>query len=291
MQASVVDPPGGPEALVVREAPAPAPGPGEVLVRVTAAGINRADLMQRRGHYPPPQGASPLLGLEIAGVIETPAAGVTVWARGERVMALLPGGGYAELAAVPAGMLMRIPDGLSDAEAAGIPEAWLTAFLNLFWLGDLKAGETALIHAGGSGVGTAAIQLAKAAQARVFTTASAGKCERCRALGADLALDYAAGPFAEPVLAATGGRGADLILDFIGEPYVEQNLGAIAPDGRWIVLSTLGGRQAPLDLGRLMQKRVRLAGSTLRPLAPARKVALTQAFAQFALPRFASGTH
>jgi NADPH:quinone reductase and related Zn-dependent oxidoreductases len=205
MKAILFDAPGSPEVLRYDDAPDPTPGADEVLVRVRATAVNRADLLQRRGVYAPPPGASPILGLELAGEVLTPAG---PWRVGDRVMAVVTGGGYAELAVVPVGMVMRIPDSLSFEEAGAIPEAFLTAFLNLFTLGRLQAGETVLIHAGASGVGTAAIQLARVAGARVFATAgSPEKCALCRELGAELTINYREESFAARVLDATGGRG------------------------------------------------------------------------------------
>jgi putative NAD(P)H quinone oxidoreductase, PIG3 family len=230
MKAILFDAPGSPDVLRYDDAPDPIPGADEVLVRVRATAVNRADLLQRRGVYAPPPGASPILGLELAGEVLTPAGS---WRVGDRVMAVVTGGGYAELAVVPVGMVMRIPDSLSFEEAAAIPEAFLTAFLNLFTLGRLQAGETVLIHAGASGVGTAAIQLARVAGARVFATAgSPEKCALCRELGAELAVNYREESFAARVLEATGGRGVDLVLDFVGAPYWQQNAAALALDGR-----------------------------------------------------------
>ncbi|CAM3926752.1 NAD(P)H-quinone oxidoreductase [Cohnella lubricantis] len=261
---------------------------GDLLVSVRATALNRADLLQKRGLYPPPPGASPILGLEMAGVVEE---GAGPWKPGDRVMALLPGGGYAERARIPSGMAMRIPDTLSFEEAAAIPEVFLTAYLNLFQLGGLRDGQTALVHAGASGVGTAAIQLAREAGVRTLVTAgSQAKREACLALGADAAFDYRAGPFAPEVQRATGGRGVNVILDFVGASYWEQNLDSLAVDGKLIIVGTMGGTQVPgLDLGRLLARRLQVLGTALRSQPPEKKVSLTAAFADFALPRFASG--
>lgn len=287
MRAVIFDQPGDPEVLRLAEAPDPQPAPGELLVRVRATAVNRADLLQRRGGYPPPPGASPILGLELAGEVAADASG---WRAGDRLMAVVTGGGYAELATVPEGMAIPVPDGLSFAEAAAIPEAFLTAFLNLFTLGRLAEGEAVLIHAGASGVGTAAIQLARAAGARVFATAgSAEKLALCRELGAELAIDYKREAFQERVAAATAGRGADLVLDFVGAPYWEANLAALAPRGRLMLIGFLGGSRGQLDLGPVMTKSLTVSGTTLRRTPLDRKVALTRDFAAFALPRFASG--
>lgn len=272
----------------IGETEEPALSYGDVLVSVRATAINRADLLQKRGLYPPPPNASTILGLEMAGVVEE---GSGPWKPGDRVMALLPGGGYAERARIPSGMAMRIPDNLSFEEAAAIPEVFLTAFLNLFKLGGLKAGQTALIHAGASGVGTAALQLAREAGVRTLATAgSPAKREACLRLGAEAAFDYRAGPFLPAVRQSTGGRGVDVILDFVGASYWEQNLDALAPDGKLIVVGTMGGsRVHGLDLGRLLARRLQVIGTALRSQPPEKKVSLTAEFAEYALPRFASG--
>ena len=258
MQAVLVDAPGGPEHLRLGEHPRPIPAAGELLVRVRATALNRADLMQREGKYPPPEGATPILGLEMAGTVEAVGADVPAWKEGDRVCALLDGGGYAECVAIPHPMAMPVPDGLSLEEAAAIPEVFLTAFQALHWIGQMEAGDNALIHAGASGVGTAAIQLVRAAGGRPMVTASGGKLHRCRALGADVAIDYRQEDFAERVLEATGGHGADVILDFIGAPYFEQNIKTLALDGRLVLLAMLGGsRLDGLDLRKLFKKRAR----------------------------------
>ena len=291
MQAVLVDAPGGPEHLRLGEHPRPIPAAGELLVRVRATALNRADLMQREGKYPPPEGATPILGLEMAGTVEAVGADVPAWKEGDRVCALLDGGGYAECVAIPHPMAMPVPDGLSLEEAAAIPEVFLTAFQALHWIGQMEAGDNALIHAGASGVGTAAIQLVRAAGGRPMVTASGGKLHRCRALGADVAIDYRQEDFAERVLEATGGHGADVILDFIGAPYFEQNIKTLALDGRLVLLAMLGGsRLDGLDLRTLFKKRARFFTSTLRSRSRAYKIRLTRAFAQEALPQFADGT-
>jgi len=287
MKAILFDQPGEPDVLRYDDAPDPQPGADELLVRVHATAVNRADLLQRRGGYAPPSGASSILGLELAGEI-VQAAGQ--WRTGDRVMAVVTGGGYAELAAVPAGMAMRIPERFSYQEAAAIPEAFLTAYLNLFTLGRLQPGEVALIHAGASGVGTAAIQLARAAGARAIVTAGAdAKLALCRALGAELAINYQSESFVERVQAATGGRGADVVLDFVGAPYWDSNLAALALGGRLLLIGFLGGSRGQLDLGMMMGKSLTVASTTLRRTSLPQKVALTQAFTAFALPRFERG--
>ena len=287
MKAILFDQPGEADVLRYDDAPDPQPGADELLVRVHATAVNRADLLQRRGGYAPPPGASPILGLELAGEVVQPAG---EWRAGDRVMAVVTGGAYAELAAVPVGMAMRIPERFSYQEAAAIPEAFLTAYLNLFTLGRLQPGEIALIHAGASGVGTAAIQLARAAGARAIVTAgSEAKLALCRELGADPAINYKLELFADRVLAATGGRGADVVLDFVGAPYWDSNLAALALGGRLMLIGFLGGARGQLDLGMIMGKSLSVAGTTLRRTPLPQKQALTQAFSAFALPRFESG--
>ncbi|MGH2346005.1 MAG: NAD(P)H-quinone oxidoreductase [Chloroflexota bacterium] len=290
MRAIVVERPGGPEMLRMGEIPDPRPGPGELLVRVRAAALNRMDLMQRAGNYPVPPGAPETLGVEIAGEVVGWGDDVHGWAQGARVCALLLGGGYAEYAAVPHGMAIPLPDNLGFEQGAAIPEVFLTAYLNLFQLGELGEGGYALIHAGASGVGTAAIQLVREAGAHPIVTAGTPeKLARCRELGAVAAIDYHDGPFTEAVLAAAGGRGVDVILDVVGAPYWDQNVACLALGGRLIIVASMGGRTAEVNLGALQGKRARVIGSVLRPLPLAEKVALTAAFSAFALPRFADG--
>ncbi len=285
MKAILCDGPGAPDVLYYGDAPDPIPGEGELLVRVKATALNRADLLQRQGQYPPPPGASPILGLELAGEV---VGGAGEFAPGDRVMAVVTGGAYAELAAVPAGMAMRIPEPLTYEQAAAIPEAFLTAYLNLFTLGRLGAGETALIHAGASGVGTAAIQLARAAGARVFVTAGTPeKLDFCQELGAELTINYKTESFKDWALKETGGRGVDVILDFIGAPYWNDNLTALAVGGRLMLIGGMGGMRGDLNLGQIMPKSLTVTGTTLRRTPLDKKIALTQAFAAFALTRFA----
>jgi len=281
------DAPGEADVLRYGDAPDPEPGADELLVRVHATAINRADILQRRGGYDPPPGASPILGLELAGEVARPAG---EWRAGDRVMAVVTGGAYAELAAVPEGMAMRVPSQFSYEQAAAIPEAFLTAYLNLFTLGRLQAGETVLIHAGASGVGTAAIQLARAAGALVIATAgSDAKLALCRELGAAEAINYKREAFAERVRDITGGRGANVVLDFVGAPYWGANMAALAPGGRLMLIGFLGGSRGQLDLGAIMGKSLTVAGTTLRRTPLPQKIALTRAFEQFALERFARG--
>ncbi len=282
----------GPESrLVFRDRPLPACGAGALRVRVQATALNRADLLQRAGHYPPPEGASPVLGLEMAGVVETVGDDVDGWAVGDRVCALLPGGGYAEYAVIPAAMAMRIPDSLGFEEAAALPEVFLTAFQALCWLARLQASETALIHAGASGVGTAAIQLAGVLGARAIVTASAPKHAACLRLGAAAAIDYRTDAFDEAVMTHTDGHGADVVLDVIGAPYLAQNVVAAAVDARIVLLALMGGsRVEMLDLRPLFRKRIHLLSSTLRARSPAYKAELTRDFVQRMGPHVASGT-
>ena len=263
------------EALTLAQRPDPTPGPGQVLIRVAAAGVNRPDLVQREGKYPPPPGAPDILGLEVAGRIAAVGAGVTRWAVGDRVCALLGGGGYAELAVVDARHALPIPDGLSDIEAASLPETLFTVFANVFEAGGLKAGETLLIHGATSGIGVAAIQMAKAAGARVIATSrGAAKAEAARALGADVSLDATTDDLAERIKAEGG---ADVVLDMVGAAYADLNQRALKAGGRWVVIATLTGAKAQIDLARLMVKRIVLTGSTLRSRPADEKARLAQA--------------
>jgi putative PIG3 family NAD(P)H quinone oxidoreductase len=279
MKAVLIERPGDETVLRIGEAERPSIGPAEVRLRVAATAVNRADLLQRQGHYPPPPGASPILGLECAGVVEEVGAAVRGWKPGDRAMALLAGGGYAAEVAVHAGSLLRVPEALPLEEAAAVPEVFLTAFLNLFQLGGLAAGGAALVHGGGSGVGTAAIQLIRAAGARAFVTAgSAEKCARCRALGADVAIDYKTESFAEVVEKETGGRGVDVVLDSIGAPYVAGNLASLAIGGRLVLIGLMGGAKVEMNLAVLLAKRISIVGSTLRTRPVAEKAAIVAAF-------------
>lgn len=286
MRAVIVKQPGGPEQLELGEAPLPRPAEDELLVRVQATALNRADILQRQGKYPPPPGASPILGLEMAGVVEEVGEKCQGWQVGDRVFGLLPGGGYAEYAVIPGEMALPVPKRLNMMEAAAIAEVFLTAYQALFWLGDLQKRDRVLIHAGASGVGTAAIQLAKAFGATVFTTAgSQEKLKACLSLGADLALNYKEGPFAPAVQEAAGVEGVQVILDFVGAPYWEQNLDCLGMDGKLILISTLGGTHPEkFSLGPFLTKRLQLIGTTLRSRSPDYKKRLTRDFADMALP-------
>lgn len=270
MRAVVVTEPGGPEVLQVREVPDPTPGPGEVVLDVAATAVNRADLLQRQGHYPPPPGAPPYLGLECAGTVAALGDAVTGWNVGDQVCALLSGGGYAEKVAVPAGQLMQVPAGLSLVDAAALPEVSCTVWSMVFGLhaGRLQPGERLLVHGGSSGIGTMAIQLAKQRGADVFVTAgTVSKLEACRELGADLAINYHDEVFDDRVREATGGAGVDVVLDNMGAIYLARNVSALAMGGRLIVLGLQGGRRGELDLGVLLSKRatVHAAGLRARP--------------------------
>jgi putative PIG3 family NAD(P)H quinone oxidoreductase len=279
MKAVVFDQPGDESVLRVGEVDAPPLEPGDLRIRVAAAGVNRADLLQRRGMYPPPPGASPLLGLECAGEVVEVGARVTGWKPGDRAMALLPGGGYAEEVVVDAGSALPVPDALSLEEAAALPEVYLTVFLNVFELGALPEQGSLLVHGGGSGIGTAAIGLAKLAGAKVIVTAGSDeKCARCRALGAEVAVNYRTEKFLEAVRAATGGAGVDVVLDSIGAPYLADNLAALAPGGRLVVIGLMGGAKAELNLAALLARRLSLIGSTLRARPLDEKARLVAAF-------------
>ncbi|MEW5988961.1 MAG: NAD(P)H-quinone oxidoreductase [Chloroflexota bacterium] len=265
-------------------------GPDEVLVDVRATAVNRADLSQARGHYPPPPGASEILGLEMAGVIRAVGVEVTGWQVGERVCALLPGGGYAEQSAVHHLMLLRLPDDWSFEQGAAVPEVWYTAFVNLFLEGGLKAGETVLIHAGASGVGTAAIQLAREAGAEVLVTAGGpAKVARCLELGARVAIDYKTQDFAAEAMAATAGRGVDVILDCVGGSYLGWNLSLLREKGRLVCIGLLGGGTAEINLGLLLARRLRVVGSTLRRRPLAEKIEITRQFKEQVWPGLVSG--
>ena len=291
MKAILLDGFGGPEVLKLGDAEAPAAASGRILIRVHATSVNRPDVVQRQGHYPAPPGESPLLGLEVAGIVESVGAGVTEFRPGERVFALLGGGGYAELAAAHAGHAMRIPANLSFEQAACICETYLTAYMNLFLYARLADGETVLLHGGGGGVTTAAMQLAKALTpaARMIVTASPGKVERVKELGADLVIDYKKEDFADAVLRYTEKRGVDVILDHLGGTYLAQNVRALAVGGRLAVIGVMGGRKAELDVGRVLANRLSILGSVLRPRPVAEKAAIIRSFERDALPHFASG--
>jgi putative PIG3 family NAD(P)H quinone oxidoreductase len=285
MRAIIVEEPGDETQMRVGEVPAPAMAPDSLRIRVAATAVNRADLLQRQGLYPPPTGASDILGLECAGEVVEVADGVEGWRAGDRAMALLAGGGYAEEVVVHAGSAMRIPGRLGTEEAAAIPEVFLTVFVNVFQLAGLAEGGAALIHGGGSGIGTAAIQLLKAAGATVVVTAgSEEKCRRCRELGADVAVNYRSGDFVAEAKGATGGRGVDVVLDSIGAPYLAKNLAALATGGRLVLIGLMGGARAEVNLAALLTRRLHVIGSTLRARPVEEKAAIVSGF----LARFGS---
>ena len=269
--------PGGPEQLRTATRPVPQPGEGEVLIRVSAAGVNRPDVLQRKGLYPPPPGASDLPGMEVAGAIAALGEKVSGLALGDPVTALLPGGGYAEYAIAAAPLCLPVPKGLSMVEAAALPETFFTVWTNLFERGGLKEGETVLIHGGTSGIGTTAIQLAKVWGAKVFATAGThAKAHACEDLGAIRGIDYRTEDFVEIIKLATDGRGADVILDIVAGTYVQRNIEAAAVDGRIVVIAVQGGVRAEIKMNELMVKRLTLTGSTLRPRTIAQKAAVAE---------------
>ncbi len=290
MQAIVMDTFGQSDVLKLGTWEKPTPRKKQILVKVHAAGINRADTLQRQGKYPPPKGASPILGLEVAGTVEEVGEETSQWKKGEKVFGLLPGGGYAEFAVMHEDMAMPVPDLFSMTDAAGIPEVFLTAYQALVWHAQLQGGQYVLIHAGASGVGTAAIQLAREMGVRVLVTASASKHIKCLELGAEKAIDYKAELFDKVVLDHTKGRGVDSVIDFIAAPYYRQNISSLAVDGRMVILATMGGgKVSELDLREIHVKRLTIIGSTLRSRDMNYQIKLTKEFAGFALPLFKSG--
>jgi len=290
VQAVIFDSPGEPEVLKLSEVKTPVQGNNEILVKVEAAGINRADTLQRRGKYPPPKGASPILGLEIAGIISEIGNKVSKWKVGDRVFGLIPGGGYARFAVINENMAMQIPNNLNFFEAAAIPEVFLTAYQSLFWYGKIKNEQSVLIHAGGSGVGTAAIQLAKEMGAHVIITASKEKHKICSELGAEKTIDYKNYSFKEEVLKSTQNEGVDIIIDFIAGPYFKDNIDCLKDDGKMIILASLGGGKVEeFDLRKILSKRLSINGSTLRSRNLDYQIKLTNEFGNFALEKFSTG--
>jgi putative PIG3 family NAD(P)H quinone oxidoreductase len=290
MTAIEIATPGGPEVLTPAQRPVPQPAAGEILIAVAAAGINRPDLMQRQGNYPPPPGARDIPGLEVSGWVAALSEGVTGFKLGDAVCALLAGGGYAGYVAVPAVQCLPVPEGLTLVEAAALPETLFTCWTNLIDGGHLKAGETVLIHGGASGIGTTGIQLAKALGATVFVTAgSPEKCEACRTLGADLAIDYKAEDFVAAIKQATGKRGVDVVLDMVGGDYVRRDIEILAQGGRHVSIAVQGGPEATIPIFKVMQKRLILTGSTLRPRGPAEKGRIAEALHETAWPLIAAG--
>jgi putative PIG3 family NAD(P)H quinone oxidoreductase len=279
MKAIVFEKPGDESVLQLGEAPDPALGAGEVRLRVRACAVNRADLLQRQGLYPPPPGASPILGLECAGEVVELGAGARGWKVGDRAMALLAGGGYAEQVVVHAGSLLPVPPQFSWEQAASFPEVYLTVFLTVFQLGGLSEGGAVLVHGGGSGIGTACTQLAKRAGALVVATAGSDeKCKRCLELGADAVVNYREGDFVAAAKDATGGRGVDVVLDSIGAPYLERNLAALAIGGRLVLIGLMGGAKAELNLAAVLARRLSVIGSTLRARSVEEKAGIVAAF-------------
>jgi putative PIG3 family NAD(P)H quinone oxidoreductase len=286
--------PGGPEVLVPGERPMPRPGPDEVLLRVAAAGVNRPDCFQRSGAYPPPPGASDIPGLEVAGTIVESNGSTLGYAVGDGVCALIAGGGYAEYCTAPAGQCLPVPRNLDWVAAAALPETFFTVWSNVFERGRLAAGETLLVHGGASGIGTTAIQLARAFGARVIVTAGGpAKCQACRDLGADHAIDYKAEDFVAAVQKLTGGQGVDVILDMVGGDYVAKNVGLLAPDGRLVQIAFIGASRiatpVTFDFVQVMTKRLTLTGSTLRPRPVAFKAAIARALRERVWPLIESG--
>lgn len=283
--------PGAAENLVVGERSVPEVGSGELLVRVAAAGVNRADVMQRQGQYPPPPGASDVPGLEISGIVASAGDGVAGWSVGDRVCGIVTGGGYAEYCVIPACQALSIPESVSTVNGAALPEACLTVWTNVFDRGRLSEGETFLMHGGSSGIGTTGIQLARLSGARVFATAGSDeKCAACERLGAERAFNYRTEDFAEGTKAATDGRGADVILDMVGAPYLQPNLKTLAPEGRLVLIGLMGGAKAEVDLLQLMSRRLIVTGSTLRSRAVAEKGAITEAVRDRVWPWVSDGS-
>jgi putative PIG3 family NAD(P)H quinone oxidoreductase len=289
MYAVTITKPGGPEVLSWSEVPDPAPGPGEVLIDVTASAVNRADLLQRAGNYNPPPGASPYPGLECSGRVAALGADVTGWSVGDEVCALLAGGGYAEKVAAPVGQLLPVPKDVDLAEAAALPEVACTVWSNVVDIAGLQNGETLLVHGGGSGIGTFAIQLGRAFGARVIVTARASKHEALKALGAEVTVDYKTEDFVAAVRTATGDRGADVILDIMGAAYLARNIDALAPNGRLAIIGLQGGRKAELNLNALMAKRGSISATTLRVRPPAEKAEIVRGVREQIWPLVESG--
>jgi putative PIG3 family NAD(P)H quinone oxidoreductase len=283
--------PGDPEVLVPVERAMPVPGTGEVLIQVAAAGVNRPDVLQRRGLYPPPPGASDIPGLEVAGTIQALGDGVTGWRGGDAVCALLSGGGYAEYCVAPAGQCLPLPRGLDMVSAAAIPETFFTVWTNVFERARLQHGETLLVHGGSSGIGTTAIQLARARGARVFATAGSGeKCAACERLGAERAINYRTDDFVMAIRTLTGGRGVDVVLDMVGGEYFARNIECLAVEGRLVEIATLRGSKAELNIQYMMQRRLTITGSTLRIRSVDQKAAIAAALRAEVWPLLESGS-
>ncbi|WP_436701003.1 NAD(P)H-quinone oxidoreductase [Nocardioides sp. BYT-33-1] len=282
---------GGPETLVVTELPDPTPGPGEVLLDVAATAVNRADLLQRQGFYPPPPGASEVIGLECSGTVAAVGPGVSTWAVGDQVCALLAGGGYASRVVVPEGQVMTVPDGVDLVSAAALPEVACTVWSNVFMVAALRPGDSFLVHGGGGGIGTFAIQLAAASGARVFTTAgSEEKLARCRELGAERAINYRDEDFVAVVRQATGGAGADVVLDNMGAKYLGRNVDVLADEGRLVIIGMQGGARAELDIGALLSKRGAVIATALRSRPLEGKARICASVVEHVWPLVADGT-
>jgi NADPH:quinone reductase len=290
MIAIEISEPGPPEVLVPVERPRPAPAAGEVLIKVDAAGVNRPDIMQRLGKYAPPPGASDIPGLEVAGTIAESGSGVERWRIGDRVCALVAGGGYAEYCAAPAPQCLPVPAPLDAIAAAALPETFFTVWTNVFERGRLNAGESMLVHGGSSGIGTTAIQLARAFGARVFATAgSAEKCRACEALGAERAINYRDEDFAGVIKGLTGGRGVDVVLDMVGGEYFARNVEVLAVEGRLVEIATQHGAKAEIVIPTIMHRRLTITGSTLRPRSVAQKAAIARQLAEHVWPLLDAG--
>ena len=290
MLAIEISGPGGPEVLQPARRATPQPGPGDVLIRVIAAGVNRPDVLQRQGHYPPPPGASDIPGLEVAGVVVGLGAKVASYQAGDRVCALVAGGGYAEYCVAPSEQCLPVPRDLDFIEAAGIPETFFTVWTNVVERGRLVAGESLLVHGGASGIGTTAIQLARTRGARVFATAgSEEKCLACERLGAERAINYRAHDFVQVVRELTGGRGVNVILDMVGGDYFTRNIGSLAVEGRLVQIAVLRGEKAEVNLLPIMQRRLTVTGSTLRPRSVEEKGAIARAVRREVWPLIESG--
>lgn len=290
MRCIEISKPGGPEVLVVAERPSPDPKPHEILVKVAAAGVNRPDLAQRAGKYPPPPDASPLPGLEIAGEVAACGAEAKMWKVGDRVCALAHGGGYAEYCVVPEVQALPVPKGLGMVEAASLPETYFTVWSNVFDRGRLAAGESLLVQGGSSGIGVSAIQMAAAMGNRVFATAGSDeKCAACVTLGAEKAINYRTQDFVAEVKAATGGKGVDVVLDMVGGDYVPREIDCLAPDGRLVFIAVLGGWKTEINITHVMLKRLTITGSTLRPRPVAFKGAIAASLRERIWPLIAAG--
>ena len=291
MRAVTAPEPGGPEALVVSDHPDPTPGPGQLVIDMASTAVNRADTLQRQGHYPPPPGASEVLGLECAGTVGAVGDGVEGWSAGDEVCALLAGGGYAEKVLVPAGQVMPVPAGVDLRHAGALPEVACTVWSNVFMIAGLQPGETLLVHGGAGGIGTIAIQLAHALGARVVTTAgSAEKLAVCASVGADVGINYREQDFVEEVRSATDGRGADVVLDNMGAQYLPRNVAALATEGRLVIIGMQGGAKGELDIGALLTKRGAVIATSLRSRPEREKAAICAAVVEHVWPLVADGS-